>query len=299
MISKKIDEITGEDLKDIVENNVIEKKTMEYKSELPSNSDDSKKKFLAEVSSFANTLGGDLIYGIKEEEGNKLSNDLGIEINDIDSEILRLESIIREGISPRINTDVRPVDVGSNKTVLIIRVRSSMDCPHMVVFAGHRKFYGRSSNGKYPLDVDEIRNSVIKSSSIVDKIRNFRNSRISDIKFGITPVKLANNKSFISLHILPLSAFKEGSLSYKISSDKLYNLGRGRYGRDFMPLGWRSCNFRINLDGVTTYTPNKEGESLVYTQLYRDGRVEAGLIIFANGLIKISQDQAMLFLLFN
>ena len=35
----------------------------------PWGSDQEKEEFLADVSSFANTMGGDLIYGIEEENG--------------------------------------------------------------------------------------------------------------------------------------------------------------------------------------------------------------------------------------
>jgi len=68
MIPTDIDQITEEDLQALIDNSVIEGKTIEYKQSLPSNSDSDKKEFLADVSSFANASGGDLIYGIIEDE---------------------------------------------------------------------------------------------------------------------------------------------------------------------------------------------------------------------------------------
>ena len=56
MINKKLEDIIIEDLRQLIDNNVIEKKTLEYKSQLPGNTDLAKKEFLADVSSFANTL---------------------------------------------------------------------------------------------------------------------------------------------------------------------------------------------------------------------------------------------------
>lgn len=61
MISKGIEQITEEDLQNLIGNSVSERKTIEYKQTLPGNSDSDKKEFLADVSSFANASSGDLI----------------------------------------------------------------------------------------------------------------------------------------------------------------------------------------------------------------------------------------------
>ena len=66
MISKHIDEITADDIKSLITNSVRESKTLEYKQILPGGQDKDKKEFLADISSFANSSGGDIIYGIKE-----------------------------------------------------------------------------------------------------------------------------------------------------------------------------------------------------------------------------------------
>lgn len=67
MISKPIDDIDISDINFLVENQVPEKRTLDYKQELPEDNKDGTKAFLADVCSFANSMGGDLIYGIKEE----------------------------------------------------------------------------------------------------------------------------------------------------------------------------------------------------------------------------------------
>ena len=103
MIGKSIDKITEEDLQDLIDNSVLERKTIEYKQSLPSNSDSAKKEFLADVSSFANASGGDLIYGIIEDRNTGLPETLdGLAIDNVDQEILRLDSMIRDGIEPRL-----------------------------------------------------------------------------------------------------------------------------------------------------------------------------------------------------
>jgi len=98
--SKQIKSIEESDFQSLVNNQVLESKTIEYKESLPGNSDSDKKEFLADVSSFANASGGHLIFGIKETEG--VPTELcGLELTNVDAEKLRLENTIRDGIEPR------------------------------------------------------------------------------------------------------------------------------------------------------------------------------------------------------
>ena len=69
MIPKRFEDITKADIDALVANAVAEGRTIEYKRELPGNSDEDKREFLADVSSFANGAGGDIIYGVEEDKG--------------------------------------------------------------------------------------------------------------------------------------------------------------------------------------------------------------------------------------
>jgi hypothetical protein len=63
-LSKPLDAIAESDIQSLVDNKVAEAKIIEYKSVLPGASDGDKREFLSDVSSFANTIGGHLIYGV-------------------------------------------------------------------------------------------------------------------------------------------------------------------------------------------------------------------------------------------
>ena len=101
MIPKRFEEIEYSDLEALLNNQVPEGKTIEYKEILPSNSDKDKVKFLAGVSAFANTDGGDFIIGIKAKDGIP-TNLVGIKSANLDEEVLRLEQILQNLIEPRI-----------------------------------------------------------------------------------------------------------------------------------------------------------------------------------------------------
>src|SRR5260221_10582242 len=105
-LDKPLASIEESDLQALVDNQVSEHKTFEYKEALPGNADGDKKEFLADVSSFANASGGDLIYGIREQSGvpAELS---GLGLSDVDAEILRLEAVckgLRSGFEPSVST---------------------------------------------------------------------------------------------------------------------------------------------------------------------------------------------------
>jgi predicted HTH transcriptional regulator len=130
-IAKEILSITQEDLESLITNSVPESKAIEYKSELPGNSDGDKKEFLADVSSFANASGGDLIFGIEETDGYPVGV-TGLSNIIADQEKLRLEEIIRNGISPRINgLEIQEI-VLTTSVCILIRIPNSWNSPHMV-----------------------------------------------------------------------------------------------------------------------------------------------------------------------
>lgn len=274
MIAKNIDQITEEDLQALVDNSVIEHKTLEYKQALPSNADSDKKEFLADVSSFANASGGDLIFGIVEDKKTGTPKALeGLSVGNVSEEITRLDNIIRDGIKPRMSVIAfQPISLSNSSVALVIRIPKSWISPHRVTFAGHDKFYSRSSNGKYPLDVGELRIAFNLSETITERIRNFRLDRISKIFANETPIPFLDTAKIV-LHIIPIISF---------NPSQSYDISRVSSNTTLMPpvccAGW---NDRYNLDGFLSYSASQKGKSHSYTQLFRNGIIEAveGLLL--------------------
>src|SRR5438094_932364 len=136
MIAKQRADITEDDNRALIANAVPEGKTIEYKRELPGNSDGDKKEFLADVSSFANTSGGDLVFGVDEAQGIP-SDVVELHMADRDQEIRRVDSIIGTGLEPRACYESRVITFRDGKLVLIIRTDRSWSGPHRVVFKSH------------------------------------------------------------------------------------------------------------------------------------------------------------------
>lgn len=271
MINKPLANITSEDIKNLVTNNVLERRTLEYKAQLPDNSDGDKKEFLADVSSFANTIGGDLIFGIKENNGTVETN-FGLNISNSDAEIARLENIIRDGIAPRIKPEIEFISLEDNNSILIIRLRGSLESPHRVIFKSHDKFYARNSNGKYSMDVLELRNAFAQTSAITERIKDFRTNRILNVKSGEDSFTTIE-KPFLALHFIPLSAF---NTSVRLNADQLVAVKNSEIKPSLSPLYAGGWSHRINLLGVLAYSsPGNDKTITTYTQLYREGIIEA------------------------
>jgi hypothetical protein len=206
LMSIPIDSITENHLRDLIENQVMELRLIEYKRELPGRSDGDKKEFLADVCSFANTAGGDLMYGIAESGGTP-QHLVGIDADNVDAEISRQASSIRDGIRPRIpGIQHQPVRLENGEHVLVLRIPRSFARPHVVTYQNHWKFYARTSNGKYQMDVDEVRRAFVLSESVAERIRAFRAERLSRVVSGETPVPIKGTGRVV-LHVVPISAF--------------------------------------------------------------------------------------------
>src|SRR5436190_1255533 len=136
MIIKDFKEISISDFRNLIDNGVGEGRTIEYKKELPLATDSDKKEFLYDTSSFANASGGDLIFGISQDNGTGLPDKMeGIDVQNPDEMILKLESLIRDGIAPRISgIQIKTYSLDNSKNIVLIRVPKSWNSPHQVIF---------------------------------------------------------------------------------------------------------------------------------------------------------------------
>jgi hypothetical protein len=264
MIPKPLNEIVEADILQLKASGVEEGATIEYKRDLPGTKDEDKREFLADVSSFANTDGGDIVYGVIEDQG-VITDVIGTTCPDFDTEVLRLESLVRDGIAPRISIAIATVPSAAGR-ILLVRVEKSWNGPHRVIFRGHDKFYARTSAGKFPLDVSQLRSAFLQSGTLAEKINAFRVDRLVDISNDRAPMPLAKLPMTI-LHIVPL-----GSLSDQPEYDVARFVKNPILHRPWNSSGWEP---RMTFDGALLYKfVNEEGRVSGYTHFYRNGILE-------------------------
>ncbi|MCK4659362.1 MAG: ATP-binding protein [Phycisphaerae bacterium] len=269
MIQKPIDKITKDDIHSLIENKVREGRIIDYKASLPGKADKDKTEFLADVSSFANASGGDLVYGVSEskEIPDKATGLPGI--SDVGKERRRLQSLILDCIEPRIpGVQIQPIDGFAEGPVLVIRVPKSWRPPHMVAFGGRSRFYVRNNAGKHQMDVTEIRSAFALSEALPERIRRFRDDRLAKVVADETPVRLDANPKFV-LHIIPLVSFSHDFWLAPAMLKSQWN--------KLVPIKGSSC-MRYNVDGIITHPDDadpKTGTYQDYCQTFREGRIEA------------------------
>lgn len=269
MIDTPLDRVIYADIGRLVAERRAEGKTLDYKRDPYGNKDEDKKELLKDVSSFANTQGGDIVIGVDEDKGVPTTIP-GVDVPDVDKEVLRLEGVIRGGLEPRVECAIRPVPTPDGRAVLVVRVRDSLLAPHRVVFGNKfGEFWARSSAGKYSMDTDELRRAFTLTDSVYGQIRAFRRGRVEQIAAGETPVPLMANGRLI-LHLVPVSSFRSRQLFDVAAMPQLGTL--------FPPMGASGWDHRLNLDGYVSYSGGKTaGACRSYTQFFRNGIVEAVL----------------------
>ena len=150
MIAKQLTEITEADLRSLISNEIPEGKSLDYKRDLLGSSKEAGAEFVADVVSFANTSGGDLVYGITEVAG-VASELVGVDIENVDALALQLQNICRDNTDHQIpSLQLQAIPLPGGRYIYIVRIAQSWQQPHRSTRDRH--FYARNSNGKYPMD---------------------------------------------------------------------------------------------------------------------------------------------------
>jgi hypothetical protein len=277
LFDKDLSRLTEGDLLALIEDKESEHKRIEYKRDRIGQGDTEKKEFMYDASSLANTLGGDLVIGMDAKKSVP-TNLVGLGDIDADSEILRLEHTLRDGIRPPI-TGIRsiPVPLANGSFAIVMRIPKSWNPPHQVTYQNAFRFYARGSNGKYQIDVNELRSIFSISSTVADRLRNFRIERTAKIASGDTPVTLLSGGVLV-IHVAPFSAFGVGA------TFPLQEAAQSAAGFPTMGDGY-TRRPQVTFDGLLV-TSNSEAPpkpQRAYTQVLRSGVVEAVASSLARG----------------
>lgn len=139
-------------IQNLIDSKIEESITLDYKRELTNN-----KEIVKDISAFANTSGGRIIYGIDEidslADSIKWINNKGIKE--------RIESVILTNIQPEIKGyDIYSVENPNNLShaIFIVDIPESPDAPHM---ANH-KYYIRRNFMSEPMEDLEVKNAIFR-----------------------------------------------------------------------------------------------------------------------------------------
>jgi hypothetical protein len=275
MITKAFDEIDAADVETLIRNQVRESRAIDYKEALPGNANDDKKEFLRDVISFANTSGGDLLFGIREARDGAgkptgvpdPAAPVGLQaVSNIDQEIRRLDDIITNGVAPRITgVRIKALTFAAG-SVLVARIPRSWAGPHMVTFQTRSPFTARRSASRVDMDVTDLRAAFLAHATVGEWIETFRRERLQTIVSGATGIA-AIDAPLLIVHLVPIAAIDPANAADLTLARKETT--------ELQPIGVSSWDYRYNADGFMTFRNEAEGGLRSYTQVFRSGVIEA------------------------
>lgn len=201
---------TLDQLNELIENQIQESLTLDYKDSRSLGKNDGKKNEISkDVSAFANSAGGVIIYGIQEENHLPKCIDEGVDPNEISKEWI--EQIIDSRIQRKID-DIQihsiPVKSDFSRVVYVVEIPQSFRAPHQ---ASDKKFYKRYNFKSQPMEEYEIRD--VSRRSETPKLAII--SRILDQKIPLKCYSSHHRFSVIDLSLnLVNQSFEPASYAY-------------------------------------------------------------------------------------
>ncbi|MDD2766035.1 MAG: ATP-binding protein [Opitutaceae bacterium] len=266
-ISRPIDSIAESDLVALIDGAIPESTTLDFKRVTYGKADADKREFLADISAFANTLGGDLIIGLDEAGG--VATAIVPFTGNADNESRRLEDMARTGLEPRLTSlRIRAVPV-SGGAVFVIRVPRSFSAPHRVIAQNSNRFFARGGTQKYEPNVDQLRHLFLDTPVILDRIRAFHADRLVKITAGETPASLTRIGKLV-LHVVPVPSFIDGRMA-----DLVTRVAGGTHSPVPLDIVNFGTNWKVNLDGYLSHAVMSPGQTGgAYAQFFRNGAIE-------------------------
>lgn len=266
--------MTKEELEGMITSSAAESKVLDFKQELYS--EDKKKDFLIDVTAMANTMGGRIIIGVTEKRQGRSSTGVPETLTGVNcpnpSEVIgKWTNWLKDvnACDPPLNSiQFEVIDGFPEGPILTLEIPKSWLGPHRVSVNKQSFFYLRTSYGNQPMDTREIRASMLLADSLWDRMRRWRNERVSLLSVNQGQLMMASGTKAI-VHLMPLESFT-GELAIDINEPGLhrslpfpFNGGQGP---------------RNNFDGViSTVMP---GDPVAhYSQLFRNGVFEGVLEI--------------------
>lgn len=250
-------------LESLISNKIEENDQLDYKIEVTDNNAEIAK----DISSFANTNGGNIIYGI-EEEKNKPIRIAPIRIVGLRE---RLDQITHNGIDPPLNIKIWPVDVdigGESGQVYILYIPKKYPLLHFA--KKNKRYYKRTNFTSTPMEKPEIdlayKLKLQNEEKINQKLKEIEKDFLDETGkhhykfiFTIYPLQLGGNLFKISedmnhffLENFPKTPINKENLFLKRSSIDLPIFRQDGYNFK-SEMGYHNADCQIRQDGIIIY----------------------------------------------
>lgn len=270
MLLQPIDQLDGSLLQRLCDDKCPESQTLEFKRELPGNSDKEKHELCKDVAALANTEGGDLVYGIEEKAG-AAGSIYPIAAESSDAAMRRIAQVLDAGIEPRIQgIKMRNVDVTSGYS-LVVRVPTSFDGPHCIRTNNSRRFVMRNGTNITDMSFDQLRGAFDRTATFAERARRFIADRLQSIAERKTTAPLQSGPHWV-VHLVPVAG---------LAGRKVVDL-RSIYARtftEFLDKDWGGGTRTFNFDGLLLHPGGWQDDGYyAYNHIFRTGAVEGAQV---------------------
>jgi Putative DNA-binding domain len=153
---------TKDDLQRLIIDGVEESLTLDYKASAAlGKSDVHRNELCKDVTAFANSAGGQIVFGIEEDKQKPTKLDDGV-----DPSITKewIEQIVDSNIQPRIEgLSIQPIPLGNGQCAYVITIpQATTYAPHM---ARDRRYYQRQNFQCVPMEDYQIRDALRRETS--------------------------------------------------------------------------------------------------------------------------------------
>lgn len=214
---------TEADLQKLIDDEIQESLTLDYKAS-PSLAKDSRSRdeLCKDVSAFANSAGGQIIYGIEEKDRKPTKIDQG-------SDAARewIEQVIDSNVRPRIEgLVIIPIPLANGRHAYVLTIpQASGRAPHQ---APDHKYYKRQNFQSVPMEDYEIRDTLRRSTTpelyvelafVTGSIAHIQFPYQSEISHPITLIVTIKNRSSQPAYHALLQVGIDTDLTLRTSDD--------------------------------------------------------------------------------
>ncbi|MEM9011754.1 MAG: ATP-binding protein [Pseudomonadota bacterium] len=176
---------------------------LDFKGNIDLATRDAKTDIARDIVALANSAGGEIIAGVKEEKGVAVDVcPFTIPDDNADAFTLCIENIMRDRIEPRLSgvrIDTVPAE---NDFYVRIAVARSFAGPHAVRHGARFEFLRRANRQNVPMDYAGVRAAFLAQPSLLDRIRIFHTDRVNAVRANEVEIPLVEVPTAVG-HLIP------------------------------------------------------------------------------------------------
>ncbi len=201
---KGLKNIQIDDIQFLVDNQIVEDVSLEFKAKCWGKSDSEVRELLRDISSMANARGGHIIIGIEEDEERDGVPKSLIGIENAEEEKQRILNLCLACIDERlIGLDAKIISVSNGIDVIVLRVPRSTRVPHIITYKHLYQCWRRHGKSKSVMTIDEIREACNRVENVRQSLEEYLVERKTK------KLQLVSNEVMLYLSATPIMVKQE------------------------------------------------------------------------------------------